>query len=190
MYVCAFLNVKINIKLIVPVCLPFHRSNRALQISHPIPPNSSDSSTTNATNPKTSTMNFKSMPQMIEQYPNHRHHSQDHQSMPDPMMVTQSTSYSSSGTHGLSFTPCGGGEVSVIESKTSMSLPYVPSTSSTTSMASSSSGAATSLSAAGHHRYVKNKLAQPKFPRTPFVKKHSAHTTSNNGGNSGGDAYK
>ncbi len=126
------------------------------------------------------------MPQMIEQYPHHRHHSQDHQSMPDPMIVVApSTSYS---PHGSSYTPCGGGEVSVIESKTSMSLPYVPSTSSTTSMASSSSGAAPSLSAAGHHRYVKNKLAQPKFPRTPFVKKHSAHTTA--GGNGGGDAYK
>lgn len=163
------------------------RNNRALQISHPIPPNPSEGSNCSTTSifneMSQSSMSFKPMPQMIE----HRHHvhshvrhsSQDHQSMPtEPLVAVHSTSYPAGGS--ISVTPCGGRDV--IESKTSMSLPYVPSTSSTTSMASSSSGGGVMIpTSSSHHRYVKNKLAQPKLPRTAFVKKHSAHTTS--GGN-------
>jgi len=154
------------------------RSSRALQISHPIPPTlSENSSTTNTITPTSSTSAIS-----FHGHHHQHHHStpDEHQSMPDPLMLS---SYNESGC----ITPNGGDTGSVnsggCEPKTSVSLPYVPSTSSTTSMASNSS----SNNGSAHHRYVKNKLAQPKFPRTPFVKKHSAHT----GGSSTGvvDVY-
>lgn len=140
--------------------LCFCRSNRALQISHPMPPTHCETgSTTNTTLPGISFNNSL----FLEHH--HQHVELEHQSMPDPTAMLQSGNHGGKG----SVSPVGE-ESSNSALKPPMSLPYVPAMTSTTTVASTSCNM-------GHHRFVKNKLAQPKFPRTPFVKKHSAYTT-------------
>lgn len=156
-------------------CFRLSRSSRGLQISHPIPPTLTGFSS--SATPSLINFDF--------------HHHLEHQSMPDPSMgCGQSNCTITNNPLLRSMTPSGsssmGGDVPSLDPKSAMSLPYVPHSGSTTSMTSSTtinSGAGPSSIATGHHRYVKNKLAQPKFPRTPFVKKHSNALTVPPGGN-------